>query len=290
MQVEKIATLPGLRSPSTTAVARPFFLAALRKRLRRERRQPRVGMDVERRVEELSHRARPVRRVDRLHDDRDAGELAVHVGRGEQLRARLDLALAVADRLGAQHDVREVDVPRVRRNVRALGHVAEVAQIALVDDLRVVLLVDAVHLAVGGRVDEVEQRRERLAQAHATPAAVADVEHALHLGERARLVAVLGALPVDRVPGRRLEVAFAQRHGCLHQRTRATRALVFVQRPRVSRPARRAPSCSGWRASARPWRASRTSRRSRRSLPRAPSWPCPGTCRCTRASRRRRRP
>ena len=33
MQVENSATLPGLRSPSTTSVARPFFFAARRKRL-----------------------------------------------------------------------------------------------------------------------------------------------------------------------------------------------------------------------------------------------------------------
>ena len=51
------------------------------------------------------------------------------------------------DRLGAQHQVREVDVPRMRRHVRALGHVAHVAQVALVDDLPVVLLGDAVDLA-----------------------------------------------------------------------------------------------------------------------------------------------
>ena len=58
----------------------------------------------------------------------------------------------------------------------------------------------------------------------------------------------------------------------------------------LSRRARRAPSGSGWRASARPWRASRTSRRSPRSPRRARTSPCPGTCRCTRASRRRPRP
>jgi heptaprenylglyceryl phosphate synthase len=39
-----------------------------------------------------------------------------------------------------------------------------------------------VHLAVGGGVDQVEQVREALAQADAAAAAVADVEHALHLG------------------------------------------------------------------------------------------------------------
>ena len=67
--------------------------------------------------------------------------------------------------LRAQHQVREVDVPRMRRNVRALRHVAEVAQVALVDDLPVVGLGDAVDLHRLALVDEVEQRRERAAQA-----------------------------------------------------------------------------------------------------------------------------
>ena len=60
--------------------------------------------------------------------------------------------------------------------------------------------------------DEIEEGRERLAQAHATAAAMADVEHPLHLDEGLALVAVVGASPVDRMPGRRLEIAFAQRH------------------------------------------------------------------------------
>src|SRR5436190_2072899 len=84
--------------------------------------------------------------------------------------------------------------------------------VALLDDLGVVLLVDLVHLAVGGGVDQVEQGRKRLAQADTAAAAVANVEDALQLGEGLALVAVVGASPVDRMPGRRLEVAFAQRH------------------------------------------------------------------------------
>src|SRR6185369_7783005 len=133
--------------------------------------------------------------------------------------------------------------------------------------LRVVLLVDLVHLAVGGGVDEVEQGRERLAEADAAAAAVADVEHPLHLGEGLALVAIVVAPPVDRMPGRRLEIALAQRHRLSINEQRAARALVLVIRRRLSRPARRAPSGSDWRASARPWRASRTSPRPRRSLP-----------------------
>jgi hypothetical protein len=86
------------------------------------------------------------------------GQLAVSVGRGQcfvaELRRRAFLEL---DRLGAQHQVREIEVPGVRRHVRALRHVADVAQVALVDDLPVVLLVDAVHFHRRALVDEVEQ-------------------------------------------------------------------------------------------------------------------------------------
>jgi hypothetical protein len=86
-----------------------------------------------------------------------------------------------------------------------------------------------VHLAVGGGIDQVEQLGEALAQAHAAAAAVADVEHALHLGQRLAFVVVVGALPVDGVSGGGFEVAFA--HGGysvgVHQRTRGTRPLVL---------------------------------------------------------------
>ena len=39
----------------------------------------------------------------------------------------------------------EIDIPLMRRHVRTLAHVAHVAQIALVDDFPVILLVDPVH-------------------------------------------------------------------------------------------------------------------------------------------------
>ena len=196
---------------------------------------------------------------------------------GEELLAALDLALLELDRLGAQHQVREVQVPGVRRRVRTLGHVAQVAQVALVDHLPVVVLLDAVHLAVVGGIDQVEQVREALAQAHAAAAAVADVEHPLHLLEGRGLVVEVGAFPVDRVPGRGFEVAFA--HGVVPLRCAGSGNAVrrtnkgheapcsaLTLHRAVSRPARRAPSGSGWHASARPWPASRTSRRSRRGL------------------------
>ena len=124
----------------------------------------------------------------------------------------LGLPVAEVDGLRAEHQMREIDVPRMRRNVRALRHVADVAEVALVDDLRVVVLRDAVDFQRRRRVDEIEQRRERLAQAHAPAAAVADVEDALHLLlERLRVVERRVA-PRDGMPCRCLEVAFAVAH------------------------------------------------------------------------------
>ena len=96
----------------------------------------------------------------------------------------------------------------MRRHVRTLRHVAEIAQVALVDDLPVVVFFYAVDLHRGGVVDEVEERRERGAQADAAPAAVADLEDPPELLLGLRPVPELGILPVERMPGRSLERAF----------------------------------------------------------------------------------
>src|SRR5581483_5202466 len=122
-------------------------------------------------------------------------------------------ALRELQRLGAQHHVGEVDVPRMRRHVRALGHVAQVAQVALVDHVPELRLLDAVDLHRRAPVDEIEERRERRAQVHAAAAAVADLEDALHLREHLRLVQEIGRAPRDRVARGRFEAAFALGHG-----------------------------------------------------------------------------
>mmetsp|Transcript_44686 Transcript_44686/g.105143 ORF Transcript_44686/g.105143 Transcript_44686/m.105143 type:complete len:598 (-) Transcript_44686:3554-5347(-) len=247
-----------------------------------QRGQPGLGVHAELAVHQPPSELGAVQRVDRLHHDRNAGELAMHIRRREEALAGTHLAAAELDRLGAQHGVREVQVPRMRRHIGALGQVAQVTQIALVDDLPEVGLVHAIQLAGLARIDQVEQGREALTQADAAPAAVADVEDALHLVEAGRFVVEARALPVQRVPRGRFEIAFASHH------QKGPLAAALAQG--VSRPARQAPSGSGWHGSARPWPASRTSPQSRQSPHRAPSWPCQGTCRCTRGFRRRPRP
>ena len=300
-------------------------------------------------VHRRPHRLRPGGGVGRVDDDREAREAADEVRLRDQPVARLHLAPAVLHRLGAEHEMGEVHVPLVGGNVGALRHVAEVAQIALVHDLAVVGPAHPVHLHRRALVDEVEQGGEGVAEAHAAPAAVADVEHPLELAVERLLVVERGVAPVDGMAGRRPEAAlphplrvggggnlrsaggrrwgrrgrgrsrsrwrrrFRRRRAPFrgggiaslsHHRLRLppaagggggrrrTRAGTLRRDPSplVRRPARRAPSGSGWRGTARPWRGSRTSPRPPRAPRRGRSWPSPGTCRCTRGSRPRWRP
>jgi hypothetical protein len=89
----------------------------------------------------------------------------------------------------------------MRRDVGALRHVAKVAEVALVDDLRVIRLLHAVDLHGGRLVHQVEQGREGGAQAYAAPAAMADVEDALELLLGLGRIPELGAFPVERMAG-----------------------------------------------------------------------------------------
>ncbi|WP_346772651.1 hypothetical protein [Methylosinus trichosporium] len=70
------------------------------------------------------------------------------------------------------------------------------------------LLATVSKLALGRLVDEIEQAREGIAQIEAAPAAVADVEHAAHLGVEHRLVGEIRIFPIQRTPEGRLETAF----------------------------------------------------------------------------------
>src|SRR5690242_8781544 len=105
--------------------------------------------------------------------------------------------------------MREVDIPWMGRHVRALRHEAHVAQVAVVDDLPEDLLVYRMHLAGGCGIHCIEQRRECVAQAEATAAAVADVEDALQLLVERSLVVKSGIAPVERVTRWRFETSLA---------------------------------------------------------------------------------
>jgi len=97
----------------------------------------------------------------------------------------------------------------VRRHIRALGHVAQVAQVAVLYHLPVDAFVHAIELERRRGVDGIEQDRERLAQAEAAPATMADVEHPLQLGIERRLIVERRVTPVERVAGRSLKATLA---------------------------------------------------------------------------------
>src|ERR1700690_703101 len=97
----------------------------------------------------------------------------------------------------------------MRRHVRAFGHVTHVTEIAVVDHFPIGLLIDAVDFAGLRLVDQIEQRRDGVAQVEAAAAAVADFEYPLEfLIERGRVVE-LRILPAEGVARRRLQTAFA---------------------------------------------------------------------------------
>ena len=117
--------------------------------------------------------------------------------------------LRACDRAVAQHQMREIERPFVRRHVGALGHEAHVAERAGLFDLGVILLLHAVDFAGRTVVDQVEQPREGIAQIEAAPAAVADVEDPLHLRFERLLVPEPRVLPIHGVAGGGFQAAFA---------------------------------------------------------------------------------
>jgi len=98
------------------------------------------------------------------------------------------------------------------RHVRALGHVAHVAQVALVDNFPIALRRHAVQLAGRTLIDEIEKPRKGGTQVHAAPAAVADIEDSPELLLDAGVIVELRRLPVERMPGGSLEAPFTGGH------------------------------------------------------------------------------
>ena len=165
-------------------------------------------MHVERGLEQGAGVFVTIGRIDDIGDDRNAGEAADGIGRGYDLVAQLIASFLVADRLGAQHQVRKVDIPLVRRHVGALGQVAEIAQVTVIDDAPVVFPGDAVDLHGVGFIDQVEQGRKRVTQAHTTTAAVTDIVDTLELREQCGFVIKIRLVLPKRVSRGRVETAF----------------------------------------------------------------------------------
>jgi hypothetical protein len=100
--------------------------------------------------------------------------------------------------------MREIKIPGMRRHVRALGHVADIAEVALINHLPVFFFRHAIHLTGRALVNQIKEPRKRIAQAHAPAAAMADIKNPLHLGKAGAFVVKLLAFPVNGMPGRRL--------------------------------------------------------------------------------------
>jgi hypothetical protein len=82
------------------------------------------------------------------------------------------------------------------RYIGALCFSTQIAEETLVNDLGVVRLIHAVHFESVRFVNEVEERWERVTEAHASPAAVADVKGSLKLLVQKVFVVKLRVFPV----------------------------------------------------------------------------------------------
>jgi hypothetical protein len=102
----------------------------------------------------------------------------------------------------------KVHVPLVRRGIGALGHVAQVAHIALVDHLDVVGSGYAIDFTGVAFIYQIEQGRKGIAKADATATSVADIEDALQLVQTFFFIVKIGILPIDRMTGWRFQIAF----------------------------------------------------------------------------------
>src|SRR5437016_2517580 len=127
----------------------------------------------------------------------------------------------------------------MRRHVRAFRHVAHIAEVALVHDLPELRLLDAVDLERCACVHEIEERRKRRAQVDAAPASMTDVEHPLHFAEELRFLVELRCAPRHRMARRRFEISLAYCHFRRRQRVEWPEGLS------PSRGVNWAPSASG---------------------------------------------
>ena len=278
-------------------LARRVIFHAPAERLAMEGRQICLGVDIEGFRDQFARRRAAVGRVQGLAYHRDAAQRSGDPCVADQAVAELAFALFELRRLGTQHQVREIDVPLVRRYVRALGLVTEVTEKALVHNLPVIAFLHAVHFQRRRFIHQVEQGRECVAQRDAAAASVAQVENALKFLEKRPFVVKRRVLPVECVPCRRLKAAFSVRI-VRRSHTGQDRSGALLRpgessalgSPGAVSPTRQEPSGSGWRVTALLVPGFRTSRRFRRTPPRGRCWPFPGTCLCTRGFRRRSRP
>ena len=165
-------------------------------------RQHALAVHAQRALQQRTSRLRLIRRIHELDDDGNGRQFAQSVGTRQHMLAHACAMLAELQRLRPELQVREVDVPWVRRDVRTFRHVTHVAEIAPVDDVPVAILCYPVELTGRTLVDQIEERRKGRAEIYASPASVADTVYPLELREDLVLIVELRRGPVERVPGR----------------------------------------------------------------------------------------
>jgi hypothetical protein len=103
----------------------------------------------------------------------------------------------------------KIDVPGVGWHIGTLRQVAEITQVTLIDHLRVIRDGYAVYLQGLALVNQVEKRREGIAEADTAPTAVADIVDAREFAVESALVPELRIVLIERMSGRRVETAFS---------------------------------------------------------------------------------
>ena len=167
-----------------------------------------LGMNLKRGFQQSASVFIGVDCINNIGNDRNAGKLADSVGRGDDLVAQFATALLISERLGAQHQMRKVYIPVMRRYVWALGQIAEIAKIAVVNDLPVVLALDSIDLHGRGFVHQVEQFRKRVAQVDATATSVTNVKNTFQFVKYRSFVVKPRLILTERVARGCLETAF----------------------------------------------------------------------------------
>ena len=137
------------------------------------------GIHIKRNLPGIPEKTIIVKGVRRDINNRYGHSLANGVGTGHDLVPERRSLLSEPLRLGSQHQVGKVDVPLMWRYIRALGHVAKVAQVTLVHDLVVIILIDPIDLHGVVLVHQAEQGRKGITQADAAPTAMADIKNTL---------------------------------------------------------------------------------------------------------------
>ena len=97
----------------------------------------------------------------------------------------------------------------MRRHIRTFGQVAQIAQVALVYHFPEIFFINAIQFTGRAFVYQIKQGGKRATQTYTATAPVANIENTLHLMQSGFFVVVLGVFPVNGMPGRGFQTAFA---------------------------------------------------------------------------------